>query len=164
MNNQFDKFIIIIYLGLIVWLIYKLYKSKKSKKELNGKINSFGKRSSTMEYILFGLLIFTGAFNLYTAFKTKSQTSLATATVMIVMGIVFFLNTKTKLYVAENGMLLNDSFYSYKELKKWGFDKERGDLVVLVKKNHQESREQAQVRREDIEEINTLIRKYKLGK
>lgn len=164
MNNQFDKFIIIIYLGLIAWLIYKLYKSKKSKKELEGDVRGFGKRSSTMEYILFALLIFTGVFNLYTGFKTKNQTALITATVMIVMGIVFFLNTKSKLYVAKNGLLLNDSFYTYKELKKWGFDKEKGDLVIITKKDHQEGREQAQVKVEDIEEINTLIRKYKLGK
>lgn len=164
MNNQFDKVIIIIYLGLIAYLIYKLYKSNKSKKELEGEVKSFSKRSSTMEYILFGLLIFTGAFNLYQGFKTDNKMALITASVMIVMGIVFFLNTKTKLYVAENGLLLNDSFYTYKELKKWGFDQERGDLVVLTKKDHQEGREQAQVKIEDIEEINRLIRKYKLGK
>ena len=164
MNNQFDKVIIIIYLGLIAYLIYKLYKSNKSKKELEGEVKSFSKRSYTMEYILFGLLIFTGGFNLYQGFKTSNQMALITASVMIVMGIVFFLNTKTKLYIAENGLLLNDSFYTYKELKKWGFDQERGDLVVLTKKDHQEGREQAQVKIEDIEEINRLIRKYKLGK
>ena len=117
-----------------------------------------------MEYILFGLLILTGAVNLYQGINTKNQTALITASVMIVMGFVFFLNTKTKIYIAENGILLNDSFFTYKQLKKWGFDKERGNLVILTKKDHQDSQESTQVKKEDINEINSLIRKYKLGK
>lgn len=162
--KQFDKFIILIYLGLIGWLGFKLFKSKKSKKNLEGEIKSFGKRSTNMEYILFALLIVTGLINLFQGIRMKNQTALITASVMIVMGLVFFLNTRTKIYIAENGILLNDSFFTYKELKKWGFDKERGSLVVIVKKDHQESQESAQVKFEDIEEINRLIRKYKLGK
>ena len=162
--KQFDKFIILIYLGLIGWLGFKLFKSKKSKKNLEGKIKSFGKRSTSMEYILFGLLIVTGSINLFQGIRTKNQTTLMTASVMIVMGFVFFLNTKTKIHIAENGILLNDSFFTYKELRRWGFDKERGSLVVIVKKDHQESQESVQVKFEDIEEINSLIRKYKLGK
>ena len=55
-------------------------------------------------------------------------------------------------------------FYTYKELKKWGFDKERGNLVVITRKDHQDNQESVQVKFEDIEQINTLIRKYKLGK
>lgn len=164
MNNQFDRFIILIYLGLIAWLGYKFFKSIKSKKNLEGQVKSFGKRSSTMEYILFGLLILTGAINLYQGIKTNNKSALMTASVMIVMGLVFFLNTKTKIYIAENGILLNDSFFTYKQLKRWGFDKERGNLIILTKKDHQESQESTQVKKEDINEINNLIRKYKLGK
>ena len=63
--KQFDKFIILIYVGLIAWLGFKLFKSKKSVKNLQGDVKSFGKRSSTMEYILFGLLIVTGAINYF---------------------------------------------------------------------------------------------------
>ena len=112
--KQFDKFIILIYVGLIAWLGFKLFKSKKSVKNLQGDVKSFGKRSSTMEYILFGLLIVTGAINLFQGIRMKNQTGLMTASVMIVMGLVFFLNTKTKIYIGENGILLNDSFYTYK--------------------------------------------------
>lgn len=162
--KQFDKFIILIYVGLIAWLGFKLFKSKKSVKNLQGDVKSFGKRSSTMEYILFGLLIVTGAINLFQGIRMKNQTGLMTASVMIVMGLVFFLNTKTKIYIGENGILLNDSFYTYKELKKWGFDKERGNLVVITRKDHKDNKESVQVKFEDIEQINTLIRKYKLGK
>ena len=110
--KQFDKFIILIYVGLIGWLGFKLFKSKKSVKNLQGDVKSFGKRSSTMEYILFGLLIVTGAINLFQGIRMKNQTGLMTASVMIVMGLVFFLNTKTKIYIGENGILLNDSFYT----------------------------------------------------
>ena len=115
--KQFDKFNILIYVGLIAWLGFKLFKSKKSVKKLQGDVKSFGKRSSTMEYILFGLLIVTGAINLFQGIRMKNQTGLMTASVMIVMGLVFFLNTKTKIYMRENGILLNDWFSTYNKLK-----------------------------------------------
>ena len=89
MNNKFDKFIILIYLGLIAWLGYRLFKSNKSKKNLEGQIKSFGKKTTTMEYILFGLLILTGAVNLYQGINTKNKTALITDNVMIVMVFVF---------------------------------------------------------------------------
>ena len=43
MNNQFDKVIILIYLGLIAYLIYKLYKSNSQKKNLKVKLKAFPK-------------------------------------------------------------------------------------------------------------------------
>ena len=54
--------------------------------------------------------------------------------------------------------------YKRQELKKWGFDKESNDLVLQVKKDRQTSNEMTKVKAEDTEEINTLIRRYKLNK
>ena len=41
--KQFDKFIILIYVGLIAWLGFKLFKSKKSVKNLQGDVKVLGK-------------------------------------------------------------------------------------------------------------------------
>ena len=89
---------------------------------------------------------------------------MATAGVMIVLALIFGLYSKNKMYIGENGILANSNFYNYKELKKWGFDKESSDLVLQVKKDNQSSNEIVKVKKEDIEAINNLIRKYKLNK
>ena len=86
------------------------------------------------------------------------------AIIMVVLAIVFGFAQRSKLYIAENGILINSNFYNYKQLKKWGFDKEGNDLVLQVKKDRQSSNEMMKVKAEDTEEINTLIRRYKLNK
>ena len=164
MNKGLDKFILILYVGLIGWLLYRLYKNKKAKKELEGEIFSFTKRTSRMEYILFSLVLATGIINLIAGVRNKDTNGLITASVMIITGLAFMANTRSKLYISESGLIINDGYFSFKELKRWGFDKEKGDLVILVKKNHQESRQACQVQIKDIEDINNIIRKYKLGK
>lgn len=163
-NSKLDKFIIVLYVVMIGFLGYRLLKSRKEKKKLEGKITAFAKRISTMEYILFGMLIATGGFNLYNGLKENIQYNKITGSVMILMALVFFFVTNEKLYIAENGLLMTGSFFTYKEVRKFGFDPERGDFVILVKSMGQESRHAAQVKKEDIEQINTLMRKYKLGK
>lgn len=159
-----DRFIVILYVVMIGFLVYRLIKSQKSRKKLEGKITAFAKRNSTMEYVLFAMLIVTGAINLYNGLKEDIQYNKITGSIMIIMAIVFFITTNEKLYIAENGLMISGNFFTYKEVRKFGFDPERGDFVILVRSQSQESRHAAQVNKNDIEEINTLMRKYKLGK
>ena len=65
---------------------------------------------------------------------------------------------------AKDKKLLGVIAQSFKKLKKWGFDTNRGELVMAIKKDKNTTRETVKVRKEDIAEINDLIRKYKLGK
>lgn len=166
MNKNFtlDRFIIILYVVMIGFLGYRLYKSQKEKKKLEGTVTTFSKRVSTMEYILFGMLIATGGFNLYNGLTNDVDYNKITGAVMIVMGLVFFFVTNEKLYIGENGLVMTGNFYTYKEVRKFGFDPDRGDFVILAKSKGQEARHAAQVKKEDIDMINTLMRKYKLGK
>lgn len=163
-DNRLDRFIVILYVVMIGFLGYRLFKGKKEKKKLEGKVSVFAKRVSTMEIILFALLIATGGINLYNGFKENITYNQITGGVMVIMAIVFFFVTNEKLYIAENGLVMVGNFYTYKEIKKFGFDPDRGDFVILTKVQGQESRQAAQVNKTDIEEINTLMRKYKLGK
>ena len=162
--QNFDSIIIILYGAIVVFFLYRLIKQKLEKKHLEGNIEAFPRPSSSFEIILFSILVVTGAVNLYYGYQQNNITNIITALVMIALGVVFFLSTRSKLYVAENGILTNASFSNFKQLRKWGFDKERGDFVMILKKDHAETKETTRVKKEDIEKINDLIRKYKLGK
>lgn len=163
-NGNMDRFILILYLGIIVFFGYRIFKSKKNQALLSGQISGFGREVSKLEIGLLVILLITGAINLYQGFKVNDQMSMMTAAVMILLAIIFGIFSKNKMYVGENGILANSNFYNYKEIRKWGFDKESGDLVLQVKKDNQASNEIVKVKKEDIETINNLIRKYKLNK
>ena len=164
MGNNMNSFILILYAAIIIFFIYRLYKSFRNKKKLTGEIAGFSKKSSPLEWLLMGILLATGIVNFVAGYKQNNQDSIIMAIIMVVLAIVFGLAQGSKLYIAENGILINSNFYNYKELKKWGFDKEGNDLVLQVKKDRQTSNEMTKVKAEDTEEINTLIRRYKLNK
>lgn len=131
---------------------------------LGANAKAFKRPITSMEVILFSILVVVGGVNIVNGYKVGDKYSIMTAAVMIILAIVFMVFSLSKLYIAQNGMLLNMGFVSFKELKKWGFDTNRGDLVMAVKKDGNTNRESIKVKKEDIEEINGLIRKYKLGK
>lgn len=160
----FDKIILILYGVITVFFIYRFFKQAKDKKLLGENALSFKKPISSMEMILFSILLVVGGVNFFNGYKLNDKNSMMTAVVMVVLAFVFMIFSLSKLYIAEEGMLLNSGFVSFKELKKWGFDTNRGELVMAIKKDKNTTRETVKVRKEDIEEINELIRKYKLGK
>ncbi|MCW6678720.1 DUF986 family protein [Anaerococcus sp. NML200574] len=162
--GSFDNMILILYGVITVFFIYRIFKQQRDKKHLGSDIKSFKRPISSMEAILFSILIVTAIVNLYQGYKVSNKNSMMVASIMIVLALVFAIYSTTKLYIADNGMLINTGFVSFKELKKWGFDQERGDLVMAIKKDGNTNRESTKVRKEDIEEINDLIRKHKLGK
>lgn len=159
-----DRFIIILYIALSLFFLYRLIKGQKNKKNLSGNVAGFQRKASTLEMVLFGVLLVTGLVNLFFGVREGSNVNATTAATMVALAIVFALTSKSKMYIGENGLLANSNFYTYKELKKWGFDPESHDLVLQVKKDNQMSNEVFKVEKKDIEEINTLIRRYKLNK
>lgn len=163
-NRNTEMFILLLYAALVVFFIYRMVKQAKNKKFLEGEIYEFKKKMSPLEIGLFAVLLLTGLVNLYNGINTKNPTIMATAAVMVLLAIVFGLSTRSKLYIAPNGLLANSSFYNYKELKKWGFDPEKADFIMQVKKDNQASNEVVKVNKTEIEEINKLIRRYKLNK
>ena len=160
----FDKIILVLYGAITIFFIYRIIKQAKDRKTLGAEVKAFKRPISSMEVVLFSILVVVGGINLVNGYKLNDKYSMMTAIVMMVLAVVFIIFTLSKLYIAENGMLLNSGFVSFKDLKKWGFDTNRGELVMAVKKDRNNTRESVRVRKEDIEEINELIRKYKLGK
>lgn len=160
----FDRIILVLYGAITIFFIYRLFKQMKDKKMLGENTQEFKKPISSMEMILFSILVVVGGVNMVNGYRINDKYSMMTAAVMIILAIVFMVFSMTKLYIAENGMLTNTGFVNFKELKKWGFDTNRGELVMAIKKDGNTTRESVKVKKEDIDEINELIRKYKLGK
>lgn len=160
----FDRVILVLYGAITIFFIYRLFKQAKDRRLLGEIVQGFKKPISSMEMILFSILLIVGGVNLVNGYRIGDKYSMMTAIVMVILAIVFMIFSLGKFYVAENGMLVSSGFVSFKELKKWGFDTNRGELVMAIKKDGNTNRESVKVKKEDIEEINELIRKYKLGK
>ncbi|MDO4594157.1 MAG: DUF5673 domain-containing protein [Tissierellia bacterium] len=156
--------ILIIYAVLAIMLLTRIVKGIKAKKELKGEVNEFQKKSSPFEFVLVIMLFVIGIFNFVQAPKTNMFYSIIIGVMMLVIAIFFLLNAKGKVRVAENAILADGQLVHYKQLKRWGFDKESGELVMLVKVDQREEQRVVRTKNEDINEINRLIRKYKLGK
>lgn len=163
-GRSLDNFVLIMYVAIILFFAYRLIKSQKNKKLLEGEVKSFTRPSTTFEWVLLAFLLATGVINLIAGLKQDNKNSIMMSVVMVVLAFVFALSQQNKLYIAENGILINSNFYTYKELRKWGFDKEKYDFAIRVRKDHQNTSEATKVKISDIEEVNRLIRKYKLGK
>lgn len=164
MNRNLDNFVLIIYIAIIAFFAYRIIKAQKNKKLLKGEVSRFDRPSTTFEWVLLAFLLATGVFNLVAGLKQDNKNAIMMSIVMVILAFVFALSQQNKLYIAENGILINSNFYTYKELKKWGFDKEKNDFVIQAKKDKQNTNEATKVKSLDIVEVNRLIRKYKLGK
>lgn len=164
MGKSLDSIVVIMYGAIVVFFLYRIYKLIGYKKTLTGDIKSFEKPLSSFEIILFSVLIVTGAVNLYAGFQQGNNKNMLTSVIMILLAFVFMISTKAKLMIGENAIIANSNLRSYKEIRKWGFDTKNSELIILVKEKKGEIRETTKVKKEDIEEINSLIRKYKLGK
>ncbi|EEI83888.1 DUF5673 domain-containing protein [Anaerococcus tetradius] len=164
MGKSLDSMIVILYGAIVVFFLYRIYKLLGYRKSLSGEIKSFDRPSSSFEIILFSVLIITGAVNLYAGFQQGNNKNMLTSVIMIILAFVFMISTKAKLMIGENAIIANSNLRSYKEIRKWGFDTKNSELILLVKDQKGELRETTKVKKEDIEEINSLIRRYKLGK
>lgn len=164
MGKSLDSIVVIMYGAIVVFFLYRIYKLIGYKKTLTGDIKKFDKPLSSFEIILFSVLIVTGAVNLYAGYQQANNKNMLTSVIMILLAFVFMISTKAKLMIGENAIIANSNLRSYKEIRKWGFDTKNSELIILVKEKKGEIRETTKVKKEDIEEINSLIRKYKLGK
>nr|WP_072537758.1 DUF5673 domain-containing protein [Anaerococcus mediterraneensis] len=162
--KNFDMIIIAMYALITAFFIYRVFKQQRAKAAMKDDVVTFKRPISSLEWILFGILLATGGVNLYQGIALKNKVTIITAAVMILLSVVFIIYTTTKLQISSEGMLVSSGFVAFKDLKKWGFDSNVGELVMAVKRDRETTRETVKVRKEDIDEINRLIRKYKLGK
>lgn len=156
-NNNMNTIIYFLYGGLIVYFIYKLYKASMAKKELKGEITEFKRAIPKILWILGGLVLVFGAYNIMYG-------DILSGALMIALIGFLLLEYTIKNSFAENGLIIDAKFVSWKELQKWAFDTERGELVTTYKQGFNERQSYMKVAKEDIQAIDELIRKHKLKK
>ncbi|WP_282926703.1 DUF5673 domain-containing protein [Helcococcus kunzii] len=156
-NTGMNTMIYFLYGGLIVYFIYKLYKTHMAKKELKGKIFEFKRAVPKILWILGGLVLAFGIYNVIYG-------DIASGALMIALIVFLLLEYTVKNSFAENGLIIDSKFVSWKELQKWAFDAEKGELVTIYKKGFDERQSYMKVEKKDIPAIDEIIRKYKLKK
>lgn len=151
-------FITLIYGALLVYFLYQFIMAARGTRKLEGEVSRF-ERSTTKTNILLCLLMV--GLGVMSFFNNKW----IDGGIMIALGVVFFLFMKSSIYLASNGILSNNVFVPWSEVKKWAWDPKKGDLVLLIKeRGKQETNTTIHVGTDLMEEVNQKIRELKLGK
>lgn len=154
-NPSMQSFVYILYGGLILFFIYRIYKTNLAKKNLEGEVYKYDRPSQMIMWILGVVIAAFGVFNIYSG-------EVISGVLMIALIIVLFFEYTSKNLFANNGFIIDAKFVTWKELQKWAFDTERGELIVNYKKGFDEKQALMKLKKEDINTVDELIRKHKL--
>lgn len=87
------------------------------------------------------------------------------AIVMFVLSIIMYITFRDYVIVGENGIYGEGIFTPWENVKRWGWDRTRGDLVLLTKERGKgQNTFTIRAGKTHMEEINQTIRRYKLNK
>lgn len=157
-NQTFNNTILfVLYGGLILFFIYKNIKTFQAQKLAEGKQYKFKKNFSKLMIVLMVLLF---VFSIWSIFQAQYMNGI----VMIALLTVILIENLTPNIFAENGFVADAKFIHWKEVKKWVFDKERGEIVISYKQGYENKNAFMRVKPEQLEEITNIFRKYKLNK
>jgi len=153
-----EKMIVIVYGIILLFLAYQWYKGLKMRRKLEGERYAFKRPITIINYILVFSMIILGGLNIYGG-------QLYGGIVIALLGIVFFVSRFDSIIVGENGIYGDTQFVSWKEVKRWGWDKKRGDLILVTKeKGKPEKNTFMRVGVDLMIPVNDRIREMKLGK
>lgn len=141
---------------MLIFILYQIFKGYKNSKLVSGEKKVYPQKSQRIVFALSGLLVAMGLL---------SHQDKLMSTIMVLMGVAFVVLTLDKTIVGESGIYGKGKYYEWDKLKKWGFNKKTGELQMRVKKaTGEEEVHVIPLRPDDMIEVNTLIRKYKLNK
>lgn len=152
-----NSFIYILYGGLIMFFIYKFYKQHVAAKSAKGQIFRFRKDVNKIMILLTFLITGFGIYNIITG-------QIISGVIMLILILILGVEYTYPNVFAENGFVIDGKFVEWHEVKKWGFDVERGELLVRFKKDFEEKQGLLRIAKKDIKEVENLFRKYKLKK
>ena len=66
-----------------------------------------------------------------------------------------------RIVIGDERIFSNEKFDTWKNVKQWGFDKNRKYLNLSVMSNGKSSVRMISIRPQDAEKINEIVRKYK---
>lgn len=152
------KFVIFIYGGLLIFMIYQKIQSIRARKKIQGENHSYKPDNKMMNFVIIIIFILMGVYNIFTKMYIAGV-------LMILLAIAFLVNINDSVVVAKNGLYGSGRFYTWEEIRKWAWDKEKGDLVLLIKpQGKQEESVLLFVGVENMLQVNEKIREYKLKK
>lgn len=154
-GNSFGLFL---YGALFLFMLYNFIKGHRAKKHIKGERYEYDLQSRKSVLVLVVLVAVLGGVNIYTG-------NLLVGALMIGIAILFFLQTREKAVVSESGIYADGQYYSWDDVKRWGWDKQRGDLVVQTKEfGKQAENHYMRIGIDHMVDINNRIRQFKLGK
>lgn len=157
-NQSVNDIIIIMYGGLIIYFIYRQIKSIFEKRKITGSDRHyFRKNISKVMIALSSLIILFGIFNIVNKQYTNGG-------LMIAVVLILWVDIFDKIIITEDGIYGQGNYITWDKVKKWGFDVESNEFVALYKDGMSEKNIYIKVEKEHIDEMNELIRHFKLKK
>ncbi|MFM1583599.1 DUF5673 domain-containing protein, partial [Helcococcus ovis] len=126
-------------------------------KSAKGQIFRFRKDVNKIMILLTFLITGFGIYNIITG-------QIISGVIMLILILILGVEYTYPNVFAENGFVIDGKFVEWHEVKKWGFDVERGELLVRFKKDFEEKQGLLRIAKKDIKEVENLFRKYKLKK
>lgn len=153
-----NNMISILYGGLLLYFLYQIYKGYRSKAKLVGEKTTFTSTKKPLHYVLVAMMALLGVVNIWTR-------QFVSGILMLLLSAAFLYQSRDKIIVADNGIYGDSKFYGWDDFRKWGFDKNNGDLVMVIKERGKaESNAVIRVGQENMVRVNDLIREKKLKK
>lgn len=157
-NSMPMTFVYLMYGGLILFFLYKQYTGMQEKKKIQGQtIKTFKKEVSKLTYILGALIIAFGIFNIV-------NHQYISGVLMIALVLVLLLDTRDTTIATDMGLYGQGKYLPWNQIKKWAFDLNTSELVLTYKDEMQDKSHYVKVEKTKIEELNSIIRRFKLGK
>ncbi|MDY3052575.1 MAG: DUF5673 domain-containing protein [Ndongobacter sp.] len=153
-----NQLVLFLYGGLLLYFLYQFYKGARARKAITGERFEFPRTTRRMNLILAMLVAGLGIVNFI------MQDYLGGA-LMFALAVVFFALTKEKIIVCANGIYADSNFYEWKDVKRWGWDKKEGDLILIShERGKKDESHIIRIGREQMEPVNDRIRQFKLNK
>lgn len=147
-------FIYIMYGALFLYFLYKMYKGYTESKKVMGEKYYFRKTNITYIKVTVPIILFFAAFNFYTKMYFI-------ALLMVGLVVLLIMDSRVSTIVAENGIFAGGTFVEWNNIKKWGYDSKRSEIVISYKIGYSQRNTYAKILPENIEEVNNLIKKFK---
>lgn len=149
-----DEMILALYTIMFAFVVYMSYKTFTIRKDIKGEQITFNQKPKILQYILVGLLL--AMIFMVQGIYLK----------IILLGIstYFVYNSTEKISFSEHGIYHNGRLEAWDDIKQWQFDDKKDTLIVHTSKKKPNNVRIYPTRKEDKDEINKTIRKFKQKK
>lgn len=150
--------ILLVYAGMIAFMIYRLLKGNKIRKE-NCKTNPliFKRALGIFTPIMTAVIVLLGAWNI-------GAGAYITGIVMIVMGIIYLLMAMDPVVISEEGIYADSKFTEWNIVKKWYTDKKNGNLTILTKQGGRQSERYVRFDKKYGDKLDDVVKKHVVKK